>query len=144
MPVKNICQCDNPPGGDVLCEPDQLAICIVNNGVAKRECMDAPDDLGDLVNLTRQQTIRYLNWALSHITGQIRLLSSPISSQDRAILSQGRYDNAVTGDVVTFSLPEALNLHSPGTASSSGSSSSGGASDDSDYDQLSSGGATAT
>lgn len=123
MPVKNICNCNNPPGGTVVCEPDQLAICIVNNGIAQRECIDSPDDLRDLSSLTPGERVRYLNWALSNITGEIRRLSSSISNEDLAILSQGHYHNDATGDIVTFSLPDALNLNSPSSPSSSSSGS---------------------
>jgi hypothetical protein len=129
MPVKNTCKCEDPPGGTVECEPDQLALCIVRQGVAQKGCMDPPDDLRDLAALTRGQSLRYLNWALSQITGEIRRLRDPISNEDYFILAQGSYQNIQTGAVVTFSLPAKLNLQSPSSASgssgSSGASSSG-------------------
>jgi hypothetical protein len=140
MPVKNICKCDDPPGDIVECEPDQLAVCIVRNGVARKGCFDPPDDLRDLSRLTPGQSGRYLNWALSNITGEIRRLSDPISNADMAILSRGTYHNEVTGELVTFSLPARLNLRSPSSASGSSSSGSSEASSNSS----SSGGTAAT
>ena len=142
MPVKNTCKCEDPPGGTVECEPDQLAICIVRNGVAQKGCMDPPDDLRDLAALTAGQSRRYFNWALTQITGQLRWSSNPISNEDIAILAQGSYQNLVTGDVVTFSLPAELTLPSPGSASGS-SGSSGTSSTSSSRSQSQSGGTAA-
>lgn len=145
MPVKNICECHNPPGGTVKCEPHQLAICIVNNGVANKECKDPPLGMGSLSSLSRTATKRYLNWALTHITGQERELSDPISSADRIILARGSYNNEATGERVTFSLPSELDLSSPGSASSSGSGGSWGTgSSGSSRDETSPAGVTST
>jgi len=126
MPVKNICECHNPPGGSVKCEPHQLAICIVNNGVATKECKDPPSGMGNLSSLSPSATKRYLNWALSQITGKERQLSDQITSDDRIILTRGWYDNEVTGERITFSLPSELDLSPPTSASSSGSGGSWG------------------
>jgi uncharacterized membrane protein YgcG len=144
MPIKNICECHNPPGGTVVCEPEQLAICVVKNGAVRRECIDPPDGTGNFSSLSPTAATRYLNWALTHITGQKRQLSDPISPADSAILAQGSYHNIATGEMITFSLPSELNRNSPSSASSSGSGgSSGTASSDSSQNEISSGGTAA-
>src|ERR1700756_5052230 len=43
--MSSICNCPNPPGGQVKCGPNQMAVCRVENGVAIAECIDAPIDL---------------------------------------------------------------------------------------------------
>ena len=123
MATKNICPCPQPPGGTVACEPNQLAICRVRNGVAEGECIDPPSGMGKLSELTPTDTRRYHNWALEHITGQPRQSWYPIDPSDQAILRRGSYRNVSTGEEVTFRLPDELNLSSPSSRSGSRSGS---------------------
>lgn len=39
MPVRNICNCDNPPGGVQVCDPHQIAVCGTIDGVVYRDCI---------------------------------------------------------------------------------------------------------
>jgi hypothetical protein len=112
MATRNICDCPSPPGGTVSCEPDQLAICRVLNGVAQRECFDPPSGLGNLSDLTPSKARRYHNWALQRITGQHRSPSQPITPDDERILRDGSYHNDLTGEEISFSLPEDVNFNS--------------------------------
>lgn len=120
MATKNICNCPQPPGGSVACEPDQLAICRVKNGVVEGECIDPPDGMDSLSELTPVEARRYHNWALQHITGQPRHSWDPIDPGDQAILRKGIHRNVITGEEVRFRLPDELNLSSPSSTSSSG------------------------
>jgi hypothetical protein len=95
MPVKNICPCDNPPGGSVECEPNQMAICSVQNGVATRQCL----------NPVGPEAIELVNWAISKITGQIRNGDTDISMVELVMLLGKRYKSP-RGVVVNFTLPE--------------------------------------
>ena len=142
MPTRNICNCPHPPVGTVSCEPDQLAICRVRNGVAERECFDPPDGMDSTSNLSPAEAKRYLNWSLQHITGHHRYSWDPISPSDEAILRQGVYHNVTTGEEVGFRLPDELNLVSPSAASGSGPG--GTAPSSATPSEASSGGATAT
>jgi len=40
----NTCQCVNPPGGTASCDDNQLAICVVEYGVAHAFCVTMPRD----------------------------------------------------------------------------------------------------
>src|SRR5215213_10003793 len=98
MPVKNVCDCYDPPGGSVVCEPHQMAICVVANGVARRECLSplATEDIAALVN-----------WTLAAVTGIRRSETEPVHPQYFEVLAGGRYRRP-DGAVVTFTLPESV------------------------------------
>jgi hypothetical protein len=98
MPVKNICDCHNPPGGSVVCEAHQMAICIVINGVARRECHDPP---------STGNATRLVNWALSHITGRDRAPEAAVSTTELRALDRGQVEVEFSQRAfVTFALPE--------------------------------------
>ncbi len=100
MPVRNVCECDNPPGGTVACEPHQMAICIVKDGVARGECLDPPDTGDD-------GETSLANWALAQVSGDYRSAETRIPLSALAVLFEGKFDRA-TGEVVTFSIPESV------------------------------------
>ena len=125
MATKNTCPCPQPPGGNVACEPNQLAICRVKNGVAEGECINPPAGMDSLANLAPADATRYLNWALDHITGQQRLPWEIITPKDQGVLRRGVYHNSATGEEVRFKLPDELNLNSP-TSTTGSLSGSGG------------------
>ena len=98
MPVKNVCKCPHPPGGSVECEPHQMAICGVINGVVRRECLDPPalENQTDLAN-----------WALGKITGEVRGEESQFTYEDLHSLERGIFERH-NGDQVKFTFPESL------------------------------------
>jgi hypothetical protein len=98
---KNTCHCPNPPGGVVVCEPHQLAICRVKDGVVHAECITPPADMP----LIQAFFDRIANWALAQITGARRLPFQLLTDSDRHVLEDGIYENAVTGEAVRFRLP---------------------------------------
>jgi hypothetical protein len=98
MPIKSICDCDNPPGGRVECEPHQMAICIVLNGVAHTECRTPPQG---------GNAIAWGNWALSQVTRETRAPDATISLSDLQTLRRGRFRDP-KGAVITFALPEGM------------------------------------
>jgi hypothetical protein len=113
--MSNSCDCPNPPGGKVTCGPDQLAICRVKGGITESECVDRPPHVvGATVDL--RQRLLY-NWALSVITGIERGGHASISASDNAMLTQGRYENPTTGEIVTFSLPTSVSAGGGATTS---------------------------
>ena len=98
MAVRNICNCHTPPGGSVECEPHQMAVCSVIDGVAHRQCLDAPLKGSDTA---------LANWALSHITGVKRLTRAPIAISDLQLLLEGKFERS-ENEILTFSLPESV------------------------------------
>jgi|SRR5579864_3751383 len=96
MPVRRICNCQNPPGGTVTCEPHQMATCFVFDGEARRECYDPP------LSGTHAELV---DWAARQIT------EGRVSFQTREaqllMLSQG-YLARPDGTVVTFALPDSI------------------------------------
>lgn len=99
MPLKNICQCDLPPGGQTVCEPHQLAVCSVSNGVANKQCIDPP---------TTANAIDLCNWAISMITGMTRSPFSVIGPDEIQLLKNGR---CFTGGMsVNFNLPDDIKV----------------------------------
>jgi len=91
------CNCPNPPGGGITCEPGQLAICRVTGYGCHGECHAPPRDLVNNINLLGA-------WAFSVISGR-RFQPLPLGPQEEAILNQGVYQDPITGQVVRFSLP---------------------------------------
>jgi len=96
MPVKNVCDCPNPPGGTFSCEPHQMAICFVLDGRVRRECRDQPlsGSHADLVN-----------WAVDLITeGRVSFKTREV---ELLMLSQGSFER-LDGARITFTLPEGI------------------------------------
>jgi len=96
MPVKNICNCHEPPGGQVTCEPHQMAVCMVLNGVVTRGCKDPPSS-GDAKLLA--------NWALAQVIGTERQPDYFVGRGEVETLESGRFERG-DGAIVTFALPE--------------------------------------
>lgn len=104
--AENVCDCPKPPGGRVVCRQNQLAICRWNDGEVESACIDPPLSASGLSDKRGNTVIR--NWALSVITGAERTSDQILTAEDHGILSEGRYHNKETGQIVTFSLPEDL------------------------------------
>ena len=98
MPVKNICRCPDQPGDYVECSKDQMALCIIEDGIVRRVCQDVIKDTSDLT---------IVNYALSTITGIQKIYSDYVTDTDISLLRSGEYNQ---GDYlkVTFSLPEKI------------------------------------
>ena len=90
---KNTCNCPVPPGGVVVCEENQLAICRVVGGRMASECHDRPTPSGNL---------EFSNWVLSKVTDTWRDPRQLLSPVDLDILANGRYDDPSTQTSVTF------------------------------------------
>jgi hypothetical protein len=97
--AKNSCDCPNPPGGTVVCEADQLAICRVKNGKTQAECVTPPPNL-------KGHALKA--WALGVITKKKRSLTGVprLDNEDREILEAGEFEDPVTGELVMFRLPK--------------------------------------
>jgi hypothetical protein len=96
MPVKNICKCPNPPGSTFTCEPHQVGICFVLDGVARPGCHDQPlsGSHADLVD-----------WAVGLITeGRVAFQTR---EAELLMLSQGHFERP-DGTLITFALPESI------------------------------------
>lgn len=105
--AKQICNCANPPGGRVTCEPDQIAICRVDvHGEVDAECVDIPK--GPI----RTDRIRFYSWVLELVTKRRRIASVALSAVERQIIGSGYYESP-TGDRVQFLLPQHFDDGSP-------------------------------
>ncbi len=98
----NVCECPYPPGGTITCPSDCLAICRVVNNQAVGECIPRPPKL-TLIPL--EQGLAEANWILGAVTGQVRSLSRAITAEEWAIIESGSFENAATGERVTFRVP---------------------------------------
>lgn len=96
------CPCPMPPGGVVTCDDDQVAVCRVIGGVPHGECVTPPSEHRAFFEKTGDPD-RLYSWALEVITGHPR---RNITQQDRDTLRSGRYQDVVTGEEVSFALPE--------------------------------------
>lgn len=104
----NTCNCPKPPGGQVICSANQLAICGIREGRIVSGCYDKPDYASRIEEQHRLQVQR--NWALAVITATPRDDYAELSSEDYQILRQGSYQDPSRKYVVTFSLPEDIRL----------------------------------
>lgn len=105
MPAnKNICDCPNPPGGQAVCEPHQLAICRVKDGIVQTECINPPDELAGMP----PDSLKVLNWAFEIITGGV--FADPHSERplpgNLRILERQRFEDESTGQVTSFRMPQ--------------------------------------
>ncbi|MCZ4408347.1 hypothetical protein O3Q51_05975 [Cryomorphaceae bacterium 1068] len=94
--MNNVCECPNPPGGKVVCEPHQMAVCIVENGQQIQRCLDP---------VTTYDSVSLVSWALEEITGEFKK-ALEISSQDLLTLVKGEYHTQEKS--VKFHLPESV------------------------------------
>lgn len=78
----NRCPCENPPGGETVCEDNQIAMCIVENGVARHMCLNV-SELGSNSEI--------LNSVLSNIFKHERSWNQEITPSDMVLLSQGSF-----------------------------------------------------
>lgn len=100
-----------PPGGQLSCSDDQLAIVEIRNGEVFAECHSQPDSVVGATQLQRQIAIN--NWALSLITGKERSANQELSSYEREVLKTERYqyvDDRGTVVIVWFRLPSRSTL----------------------------------
>src|SRR5262249_17385588 len=93
---KNTCNCPLPPGGVVVCEATQLAICRVVGGRVESECHNPP---------SRRTDLEFSNWVLSKVIDTWRDQNQPLSPLDLDILAKRRYDDRPTQTTVTFEIP---------------------------------------
>ena len=108
------CPCPNPPGGQIVCREDQLAICGFRDGKLISGCFDKPK----AAFLTEQDNFQFLaNWAVTMITGEPRSRHNPLSFKELSILRSGRYQDDRTKSVIRFSLPPDLDFPETSTSS---------------------------
>lgn len=102
------CNCNNPPGGSVTCNDDQIPVCKVVNGAAHGYCLTPPNNLSGL-ELTA--------WFFSNLLQREVTTGEALATrQFQAALQDGRYINRDTGEIITFRIPEGLNLRIPAVA----------------------------
>lgn len=87
--MSNICNCPKPPGGQVVCENNQLALCIIENGEVILRCMNPPQ------NRFYQQynSLNLVNWTLESITSQHRELEQYVEIQELNMLKTGYFED---------------------------------------------------
>lgn len=104
----NTCNCPDPPGGQVVCDSDQIAICRVKNGRAEYLCISPPRAIQLAVERQGfdRGNLAVANWVLSVVTGEDRDPEQSLSGYDLHVLDQEQYE---TGDgTITFRLPTGL------------------------------------
>ena|ERR1700730_7404443 len=98
----NTCYCENPPGGSITCPEGQIPICRVRGGEAHSYCLAAREDLSGL-ELTA--------WFVSHLVGKEVTTGEIMARKDlAAVISEGRFVNKQTGEIVTFTIPQTLEM----------------------------------
>jgi hypothetical protein len=118
----NICDCPDPPGGDLKCPDDQLAICGYQNGKNASGCYERPAYVRLLTTIRdfddpgtpRLDDLVLSNWIISTITGSRRAEADPVEDRHLAMLRRGEYKNERTGEVTKFSLPRSIHAESWG------------------------------
>lgn len=106
--AKTICQCANPPGGNMSCADNQFAICRVINGECKGECVNLPEKVGEFKSAN--QYAQFLNRLVYEITGEVRFNENLDIIEALDILRAGSYKNPYTGEVVTFNFPDGIDF----------------------------------
>jgi hypothetical protein len=106
--MSRVCPCPNPPGGQIVCDDNQLAICGFRDGKVISGCFSIPANIIQ-VREDQERSIVLSNWVLSMLTGADRSPYANISPADFLMLSSGEFTTE-GGDMVRFSLPNDLNL----------------------------------
>lgn len=108
---KNICQCPNPPGGQVVCEAHQIAICRVKNGVIESQCMTPSNrldkffmyQLDDEVNFDKNKDV--LCELVYEITGERRFQDIKNFDEAMTILKEKFYEDKETNLIIKLDFP---------------------------------------
>jgi hypothetical protein len=97
--AENSCDCQDPPGGRIRCEDNQVATCTVKEGKVYGECKIPPNSASKGMPLKA--------WALSEILGtKVQAADINRKKELQDVLSTGRYTNHRTGEVLRFRLPK--------------------------------------
>ena len=92
----NSCPCPNPPGGKVICEANQLAICKIVDGKLIQRCLNP---------ISTRISKDLINWTINKITDK-PTQSRQVSNQDLLMLLKGEYTD--DKQTVKFNLPESI------------------------------------
>jgi hypothetical protein len=96
--AENACDCEDPPGGRIKCEDHQVAYCRIKEGKVDGECKTPPE--------SAKTTNELGAWVLSELLQMpIRPENVNRRSEYQKILSEGRYTNPKTGEIIRFELP---------------------------------------
>lgn len=109
--MSNVCKCPKPPGGQVSCSHDQLAVCGYRDGEIVSGCFDRPAHVGFVLDKNERNLV-VANWVVSMISDTAREEHDPIDSDVLAMLASGQFLNPTTGEVLRFGLPKDLDLES--------------------------------
>ena len=107
--MSNVCSCPKPPGGQVTCSDNQLAVCGYRNGQIVSGCYDQPAS-ARLLKDESERSLTVANWALSVIIGMSRDAHEGIDPDLLAMLGSGTYKHETTGEIIRFALPRDLEL----------------------------------
>ena len=95
----NVCQCATPPGGMVTCPDDFFPMCTVKEGKANGSCTPIPKDL-----LKNEKALHA--WVLTKVIGRKIEPQDVKKDEHQLILKNQRYENKMTGEIITFKLPK--------------------------------------
>lgn len=93
----NRCKCPEPPGGTVVCEEGQLAICVVRYGKAEGSCHNLPTKQSLPGGI--DEFIGQANFTLNLVTGRDRNLGQQLTDLDMMILKEGYYKRSDGAEV---------------------------------------------
>ena len=102
--MSNICKCPNPPGGEVVCEQHQLAVCRVRDGEVISQCLNPPSALS-IASDEETNRLQLANWVLAVVTNEPREDLETLGEIDTEILRRGSFHDARTGEKVSFTFP---------------------------------------
>lgn len=105
--MSNVCACPNPPGGQIVCSADQLAICGFRDGQVVSGCFDKPIQALQAESKGEADLI-VANWSLWKITGVPRPFLQSLEDEDLQLLQSGEHRSGAT--FIKFSLPEDIEL----------------------------------
>lgn len=105
--MSKICPCPHPPGGQIVCEDNQFAMCAFQDGKKIGGCLNIPDAIA-IIGGRRERTTAVVNWVLSELTGMYRSAGDEVNESELEMLRS--QSMARDGTVVHFSLPASIDL----------------------------------
>lgn len=82
MATKNRCDCPVPPGGEIECDPDQAAFCLVDeHGNFRGLCLELPPSISSLIAARSRQ--RVVAWLFHEMSARLDPILARVGIQER-------------------------------------------------------------
>lgn len=102
--AESVCPCANPPGGEIRCPDNHIAICRVIRGRVSAECIPIKTNFSQDFKTDEEAKA----WILTKVVKRPVQAFEIGSPEYQKILRDKRFTNLETGETVTFRLPESL------------------------------------